>query len=71
VGIAGHLEVGDFARVAAKSGVSNDLPGAKTYGSAIPVVEIERYRRIVAVWRSLPELLRRVRQLEKRLGGSP
>jgi UDP-3-O-[3-hydroxymyristoyl] glucosamine N-acyltransferase len=68
VGVAGHLEIGDSARVAAKSGVPNDLEGGKTYGSGLPALDIGQWRRVVAAWRSLPELVKRVRSLE-RAGG--
>jgi len=70
VGLAGHLEIGDFARIAAKTGVNNDLEGGKTYGGNFGVLEAGDYRRVAAALRSLPELLRRVRRLEKAGGGS-
>jgi len=67
VGVAGHLEIGDFARVAAQTGVANDLEGGKTYGSGLPALEVHRYRRTTAALHSLPELVTRVRRLEKQI----
>lgn len=70
VGAAGHLTVGAGARVAAQSGISNDVPPGAVVGSGIPAMEIPLYRRVIASLRSLPELVRRVRALERRLGPS-
>lgn len=68
VGSAGHLTIGDGARVAAQSGVPNDVPAGAVVGSGLPAVEIRLYRRIIAVWCQLPELLRRLREVERRIG---
>jgi UDP-3-O-[3-hydroxymyristoyl] glucosamine N-acyltransferase len=70
VGAAGHLHIGDGAKVAAKSGIHNDLDAGGTYGG-IPAIEVGLWRRGAAVFRSLGDLLRRVRRIEKRLGISP
>lgn len=65
-GLAGHLEVGDGAMIAAQTGVINDVsPGARVAG--YPQQEVAGWRRAIAAFRSLPELLRRVRRLEKAL----
>ena len=69
VGIAGHLTVGAGARIAAQSGVPNDVePGAVIGG--YPAVEIRTWRRTVAALLRLPNLLRRVRAIERHLGVS-
>jgi UDP-3-O-[3-hydroxymyristoyl] glucosamine N-acyltransferase len=65
-GSAGHLHVGDGARVAAQSGLTNDLAGGLTVAGT-PTIEIALWRRVVTALPRLPELLRRVRQLEKKL----
>lgn len=67
VGSAGHLHVGDRAKLAAKTGISNDLAAGGTYGG-YPALEIGRWRRGIAVFRNLGALVRRVRRIEKRLG---
>lgn len=67
VGSAGHLTIGDGAQVAAQSGVANSVPAGATVGG-YPAVEIGLWRRAVAATARLPELLRRVRRLERRLG---
>ncbi|HEY2773606.1 MAG TPA: UDP-3-O-(3-hydroxymyristoyl)glucosamine N-acyltransferase [Candidatus Binatia bacterium] len=65
-GFAGHLSVGDDARIAAQAGVIGDIaPGATVSG--LPAVDIGLWRRAAAALLRLPELLRRVRKLEKAL----
>ncbi len=68
VGAAGHLTIGAGARVAAQSGVANDVDAGVTVGSGVPAMEISAYRRVMAVLRNLPDLVRRVRELERRAG---
>ena len=66
-GAAGHLTIGDGAQVAAQSGVPNDVPAGATVGG-YPATDIRVWRRVSAALPRLPELLRRVRRLEKTLG---
>jgi UDP-3-O-[3-hydroxymyristoyl] glucosamine N-acyltransferase len=67
VGIAGHLKIGNQVTVAAQSGVMHDIPdGEKWFGyPAQPDKEIKRQ---IIAQRKLPELLKRVAELEKKLG---
>ncbi len=67
VGAAGHLTIGAGARVGAKSGVSNDVPAGATVASGIPAFDIRTYRRLIAVLRSLPEVVQRLRRIERHL----
>lgn len=64
VGSAGHLTIGDDARVAAQSGVPGDVAAGTTIGG-YPAMEVGLWRRVSAAVHKLPELLRRVRRLEK------
>jgi UDP-3-O-[3-hydroxymyristoyl] glucosamine N-acyltransferase len=66
VGLAGHIKIGDHATVAAQSGVMDDIPdGEKWFGSpARPSTQVKR--QFLAL-EKLPELLRRVQELERRL----
>src|ERR1017187_2605736 len=70
VGLAGHLKIGDQVTVAAQSGVMHNIPdGEKWFGyPAQPDKEIKRQ---IIAQRKLPELLKRVAALEKKLGGKP
>lgn len=67
VGSAGHLTIGDGARVGAKGGVAQDIPPGETQ-SGYPSVEVRLWRRVTAALGRLPELLRRVRRIERQLG---
>jgi UDP-3-O-[3-hydroxymyristoyl] glucosamine N-acyltransferase len=66
VGIVGHIEIGDGARVGAQSGVSGNItPGHTVLGS--PARDIKGVRRLYAALPRLPEMLRRLRKIEKKL----
>jgi UDP-3-O-[3-hydroxymyristoyl] glucosamine N-acyltransferase len=66
-GFSGHLTVGDGAQVAAKTGVHGDVPAGAVYGG-YPAVEIRVWRRMMGALPRLPELLRRLRRVERVLG---
>ena len=69
VGIAGHLKIGNQVTVAAQSGVMHDIPdGQKWFGT--PAQPDKQTKRQLLAAQKLPELLRRVAELERRLGGS-
>lgn len=64
VGFAGHLEVGDKAVITAQSGTSHDVPpGSIMSGS--PAFDNSSWLRSTAAFAKLPQLVRRVRDLEK------
>ena len=67
VGVAGHLQLGDQVTVAAKSGVMNDIPTGGKWLGAPAQPDKESKRQLIAL-RQLPELLRRVAELERQLG---
>ncbi|MBG89673.1 MAG: UDP-3-O-(3-hydroxymyristoyl)glucosamine N-acyltransferase [Verrucomicrobiales bacterium] len=64
VGIAGHLTIGDKVTLAAKSGVMHDIPPGETWMGA-PAQPDRRTKRQLLALQQLPDLIRRVRQLEK------
>jgi UDP-3-O-[3-hydroxymyristoyl] glucosamine N-acyltransferase len=65
-GFAGHLEVGDKAVITAQSGTSHDIPpGAVMSGS--PAFENAAWLRSAAAFSKLPNLVRKVRDLEKEI----
>lgn len=66
VGTAGHLTVGDGAVITAKSGVPNDVPAAALY-SGYPAVENRQWLKTQAMLNRLPELQRKVRELEEQI----
>jgi UDP-3-O-[3-hydroxymyristoyl] glucosamine N-acyltransferase len=66
VGISGHLTIHDGAIVYAQSGIGGDIPaGAVMSGS--PAFDAAVWRRAVTAFQQLPDLLRTVRRLEKRI----
>ena len=66
VGTAGHLTVGDGTVITAQSGVPNDVPARALY-SGYPAVENREWLKMMAALHRLPELQRRVQQLEAEL----
>jgi UDP-3-O-[3-hydroxymyristoyl] glucosamine N-acyltransferase len=65
VGITGHLKIGNKVIVAAQSGVMTDIPdGGKWLGS--PAQPDRQAKRQLICLQQLPELIRRVGELEKR-----
>lgn len=66
-GASGHLTIGEGARVAAQAGVHQDLPAGAVVGGS-PAVPVETYRRVSAALSRVPDALRRLRRLERRLG---
>jgi UDP-3-O-[3-hydroxymyristoyl] glucosamine N-acyltransferase len=66
VGISGHLTIHDNAIIYAQSGIGGDVAdGAVMSGS--PAFEAREWLRAITAFPKLPELLKTVRQLEKRL----
>jgi UDP-3-O-[3-hydroxymyristoyl] glucosamine N-acyltransferase len=63
VGTAGHLRVGEHAVVTAKSGIPNDVPPRAMY-SGYPAVDNRQWLKSVAALNRLPELQKRVWELE-------
>lgn len=63
-----HITVGDRVMVAARGALHRDTPDGAIMGGT-PAVEIGIWRRYVAAWPRIPEILRRLRALEKRVEG--
>ncbi len=67
-GIAGHLKLGNRAVISAQSGVMNHIPdGEKWFGS--PAAPDRQMKRQLLANQQLPDLLRRVAELEQELFG--
>jgi len=72
-GIAGHLKLGRQSTVGAKSGVMRDIPDKGTV-LGIPAAPDKQAKRQMIAISQLPELIKRVRELEKQveaLNGKP
>jgi UDP-3-O-[3-hydroxymyristoyl] glucosamine N-acyltransferase len=66
VGVADHVTLGDGVMVAAQSGVGTDLRAGEKY-LGTPARPLMEAKRVYIAEGRLPELLRRVRDLERRL----
>ncbi len=64
--IRDNIEVGDLAQVAGRAGVMRDVPAGQTVAGT-PAYEGKQFFRMIRALEQLPELLRDVRQLRKRL----
>ena len=67
-GIAGHLKIGNKVIIAAQSGVMHDIPDGGKWLGAPAQPDRQAKRQMIAV-QQLPELLRRVSELENKLNG--
>lgn len=66
VGISGHLTIHDNAVVYAQSGVGGDV-AARSVISGSPAFDAREWLRAITAFQKLPELLKAVRQLERRI----
>ncbi|HRT10205.1 MAG TPA: UDP-3-O-(3-hydroxymyristoyl)glucosamine N-acyltransferase [Candidatus Paceibacterota bacterium] len=66
VGLAGHLKIGNRVSVAAQSGVMTSIPDGEKWLGSPAAPDRQTKRQMIALQR-LPELLRRVAELEKKL----
>ncbi len=67
VGVGGHLQIGNKVTVGAQSGVMHNIPdGQMVLGS--PALPDKQTKRQLLALQRLPDLLRRVSALEKKLG---
>jgi UDP-3-O-[3-hydroxymyristoyl] glucosamine N-acyltransferase len=68
VGIGGHLKIGNQVVIGAKSGVMHNIPDGEKWMWLPARPDRDAKRQIIALQR-LPELLKRVAELEKKLEG--
>ncbi len=69
VGVGGHVAIGDGARVGGQAGVSKSLAGNRDYFGT-PAREKGEVLRSLTNLKRLPELLKRLEELERRVGES-
>jgi UDP-3-O-[3-hydroxymyristoyl] glucosamine N-acyltransferase len=69
-GFAGHLRIGDRVTVGAQSGVMTDIPDGEKWLGSPAQPDKPAKRQMIAIQR-LPELLKRVAELEKQSGAKP
>ncbi len=67
-GVADHVTIGNRVRVAAQSGIPGSIAGDNITISGAPAIELRRWRRQMAAYVRLPELVQRIRALERKVG---
>jgi UDP-3-O-[3-hydroxymyristoyl] glucosamine N-acyltransferase len=70
VGVAGHLNIGSKVIIAAQSGVMRDIPEGEKWLGAPAQPDRQAKRQMIAL-QHLPELIRRVGELERQAGRRP
>ena len=68
-GLAGHLKIGDKVTVAAQAGVMTDIPDGEVWLGAPAQPDREMKRQFIAM-RRMPELVKRVADLERQLAAA-
>ena len=65
-GLAGHIKVGDHVKIGAQSGVTNNI---KTKGAVLgsPAYDASRQVKSMIIYKSLPEMHRKIAELEKEI----
>ncbi|MEG1612289.1 MAG: UDP-3-O-(3-hydroxymyristoyl)glucosamine N-acyltransferase [Alistipes sp.] len=66
VGIADHVTIGDRVMIGSKSGISNNIPDDEVR-MGYPALPGRRFHRASIVYKNLPELADRVRELEREI----
>jgi UDP-3-O-[3-hydroxymyristoyl] glucosamine N-acyltransferase len=66
VGVAGHVTIGNGSSAAGQSGITNSVP-EKTFVSGYPAIENREWLKSSAIFRKLPELRKRIADLEQRI----
>jgi UDP-3-O-[3-hydroxymyristoyl] glucosamine N-acyltransferase len=66
VGIVGHLKIADRTRIQAQSGIAASIIESDTAWYGYPAIQYGSYLRSFAVFKQLPDILKRLVQLEKK-----
>lgn len=66
VGLVGHIKIGDGVQLGAQSGVTKDIPNGEIY-FGYPARPVMHAKRIEAVVNNLPDLMKRIKKLEKEI----
>lgn len=66
-GFVGHISIPDGSMIGAKSGVSNSVKEPGRTWQGVPLMEHRQSLKVHVIYRNLPELEKRVTELEKKL----
>lgn len=67
VGIVGHITIADGTKIAAQSGIGNTISDENTTVQGSPAFSIGEYKRSYVMFKNLPELQSRIKDIEKLL----
>ncbi|MEM9326821.1 MAG: UDP-3-O-(3-hydroxymyristoyl)glucosamine N-acyltransferase [Bacteroidota bacterium] len=67
VGVSGHINIADGSKVVPQSGIMSSIEAEGQSWMGSPIVESKQHFRITAAMRRLPDLIKQVRALEKKL----
>lgn len=67
VGIVGHIKLANQTKVAGQSGVGNNVEEVGIALQGSPAAEIHAERRSIILYRKLPDMMKRIAQLEEKL----
>jgi UDP-3-O-[3-hydroxymyristoyl] glucosamine N-acyltransferase len=70
VGVGGHLAIGRGVVAVGQSGITNSVDAGRMV-AGYPAIDAREWRRAAAVFRRLPELKKRIEELEVRLAQRP
>ncbi len=68
VGIIGHLSIADGVKIAAQSGIGTSITTPNEIVQGSPAFNISDYKRTYVVFKKLPQLERKINELEKKTG---
>lgn len=69
VGVIGHLKIADGTKIAAQSGIGNSIETPNEVFQGSPAFSIGEYKRSYVLFKNLPKLNDKIRDLEKKLNG--
>lgn len=64
VGISGHIDIADDVVIMAMAGIANSIKESGVYASAIPAMDVRKWRRNVVGFKQLHALISRIKKLE-------
>lgn len=68
VGIVGHLTIADGTKIAAQSGIGHDITEPDTVVQGSPAFGIMDYKKSYLGFRKLPEIMKQLHAIEKKIG---
>ncbi len=71
VGIAGHIKIKDKTSIAAQSGIGKSIKRENTAIMGSPAFDLKEYYKSYAVFKSLPDFNKRLKQLEEKILNLP